>query len=524
MGKKTLLSSLLLVVLLAAASTIAATPATVSSTQPAIKLAVSSAGEISLSLGAKGLASGFWRLFPADFHGVDADQIAIGNLVESAATQQSPTRAQVVDTYTDAKATTDITLDGEDLCLSMHVQNLDAAKSLKMVAMKGLTFHFARNATGSIPSWHISYMQAHELSMLHPGLLTPVGAVSAHDDQFGFCVHSETEFFNQSLFSASWQKDGITPADCVVEFHTRVIVPPGKSRDIDAHFRISTDTSLQHLYADYKRIYTAHFPKLLYHADARPLAQFVAVDKSQVNPSNPHGYSGGIRRLDSAAGTGAYVRVMAPVLAKADALGIIFWCPGGYREPMYPPDFDEFPKSVQRNIPALVDGFKQRGLRVGLLARCGDGVKREEGKPPEVYRLDAGNDEQMKTLLNRFDHARDMGFDMFYLDSFGADVPNDWLILQKIRSHVGPDVLLYSEFNTDMTLPYAGHYCEWRGDGILWTTPEQYAAMRYICPDSTWLCLSRTRPPVPAVFAQLGLTPLVQDGDAGWLPTSRPAR
>jgi hypothetical protein len=48
--------------------------------------------------------------------------------------------------------------------------------------------------------------------------------------------------------------------------------------------------------------------------------------------------------------------------------------------------------------------------------------------------------------------------------------------------------------------------------------------MRYLCPDSTWLAMSRVKQPVPPAFAKLGLTPLVEDSAIGWLPASRPSQ
>ena len=191
---------------------------------------------------------------------------------------------------------------------------------------------------------------------------------------------------------------------------------------------------------------------------------------------------------------------------------------------MYPPDFDRFPEPVQQNIPALVSGFKQHHLRVGLCARCGDGVDRIKAKDPKVYRLDARDPEQMKTLLGRFDHAMDMGFDLFYLDSFGVDNPNDQAILKLIRERVGPDTQLYTEFCTDMSLPYAAHYCEWKDNSIVWTPGDQFAELRYLCPDSTWLCISRTPQVIPPAFTKLGLVPLVEDSACGRLPATQPAR
>jgi hypothetical protein len=191
---------------------------------------------------------------------------------------------------------------------------------------------------------------------------------------------------------------------------------------------------------------------------------------------------------------------------------------------MYPPDFDVFPKAVQDNIPALVSGFKKRGLRVGLCARCGDGVIREEGKDPVLYRLSAEKPSDMKTLIERFHHAMDMGFDLFYLDSFGNQNPNDQEILKQVRTAVGPDVQLYTEFCTDMSLPYAGRYCEWQGgNAVTWTSADQYQQMKFLSSDSVWLCIVKSgNPPVPPEFKKLGLTPLVMDTLCNHLPDKPP--
>jgi hypothetical protein len=189
---------------------------------------------------------------------------------------------------------------------------------------------------------------------------------------------------------------------------------------------------------------------------------------------------------------------------------------------MYQPDFDVFPAAVQPNISVLKDGFKQYGLRMGLCARCGDGVRRPTGGPPEVYRMSPDKPADMKTTIDRFRHAMDMGFDIFYLDSFGGGGMADLRMLKMYREAVGPHVLFYTETCTDMSLPYAGAYAEWLGSSTIWDSPETYADLRYLCPDSTWLVMSRTKQDIPPAFAQLKMTPLVQDQDVRQLLSWQP--
>ncbi len=487
-------------------------------------MAVSPAGELSLTLGSQKVADGRWKLAYDAGQYFGEDEVRLGDLVSSTTARESAVHAVVTDLYPAEKATYDITLAGEDLRINLHLENHDPAKTLRKICLAGLTFHFDRNAEGTLGSRHWTYLAAKGASIFHPSIEQPLGVVYARDDHFGFAVYSKTEFDRQDLFNADFEKDETIPAECRLQFFNTRFLPPGQAIDLDANFRISADTSTAHLLDGYKTAYRAHFPALLYHPDNRPVAAFTGIDKKFVTAENPLGFQGPIRRLDSAASCRAYVRLVAPVLQQANALGVIFWSPGGYREPMYPPDFDEFPPSVRRNIPGLVEGFTQRGLHVGLCARCGNGVIREAGKDPVLYRLSSTSTIDMKTLLDRFRHAMDMGFDMFYLDSFGAEGLNDVEILKQIRAVVGPDVQLYTEFGTDMSLPYAGHYCEWRNGSVMWTIPLQYEALRTVCPDSIWLCISRSGRPIPPEFAKLGLTPLVEDMLSNRLPASQPVK
>jgi hypothetical protein len=490
----------------------------------AVSVKVLPDGTMSIFVGTRRVGDGLWTLQ------ADANQPVAGDelpLVQKsiAAEQDSPAHAKVTQQFNAAVAEYEIALNGEDLRLRLHLQNQDTAKTIKHVNLAGPTFRFAHAAEGTLASWHSTYLSSQGLAVYHPSTPQPVGFVYARDENFGVGMYSSSEFDRQSLFNAGFMQNGIIPADSLIQLYTTRQVPPGQSVDVEVNFRISSDSSMKHLIGAYKTCYDAHFPKLFYHPDTRPLAAFTGIGEANaVTRANPYGFIGAIRRLDSAAGTNAYVRLVGGALQRVHALGIIFWSPGGYRPPMYPPDFDVFPDAVQQHIPTLVDGFRRRGLRVGLCARCGDGVIREAGKDPVLYRLAADNPKDMQTLLSRFNNVLDLGFDVFYLDSFGSNGLNDLAILKKIRESVGPDVLFYTEFGSDMSMPYAGRYCEWQGQGVLWTTPMQYEELKYLSPDSTWLCISKKGAPVPREFGKWGLVPLVDDMQSNHLPMSQIAR
>lgn len=482
----------------------------------ATTFAVGPDGGLTVKVGTAAVANGTWALQGTT--AAAADELPLGDAKVAVAPGATAARAVVTHTYPAFEATYTYTAVGDDLRIAAHLVNRDPARTLRRVAFYGPTFHFARRPDGSLHSWHYTYLAAQGLAVYHPSVQNPVGCVFEADDRFGVAMHSDSEFSRQDLFNGSWRDDDGAPPECHVEFYTTRTVPPGGAVDVDVNFRVSADRSVPHLLAAYKRTYADHFPVLLYTPDSRPLGEFAGIDKSFVTPTDPLGYDGDWRRLDTELGTARYVRSVAPPLAAGNAAGIIFWSPGGARPPLYPPDFDDFPPAVQRNLPALIRGFHDHHLRVGLCARCGDGIRRPPGKPAEVYRIAAENPAQMAEMLGRFRRAIEMGFDLFYLDSIGATDLNDVAILQQVRAAVGPDVLLYSEFGTDMTLPVAGRYNEWLGTQLRWTGPAQLASQRFLCPESTWAVLSRTNDPVPKAVLDLGLTPMVLDINAGRLP------
>ncbi len=488
-----------------------------------LSMTVSPAGEITLRLDDRTVASGGWRLRPDVYvPSTDPTAIAVGAAVSTTAVQDGPGRFTVRERR--ASATADYTLawDGKDLNVTAHVVNTDGAHPLKAIAFNGPTFHFnpAVPPTGEMNCWHWTYLQAQGLNLFHPSVASPVGCWWAGDDRFACSTFSASEFDRPLLITAEYGgRDGVIPADCQLDLFTDRAVPLGGSVDLGWSTRVSTDRSIPHLLAPYKALYDRRFPLPMYTPDDRPIAMFSEIDAQHITRNNPLGFHGPWCRFDTAMGTATYVQRFADTEHRAGLAGCIFWSPGGFYLPMYPPDFDVMPPAVAANLPALVKGFHDRGLRVGLCARAGDGVTRQPGSPPTVYRLSANDPEQMRVLADRFRHAVAMGFDMFYLDSIGGGGTNDVRIIRHLRDVVGPGVLLYSEYCTDMELPYAGRYCEWVKPGnVFWTSENARAELRLLCPRATWLCQSHTPELVPKAFGPAGLTPLVPDQALWQLP------
>ena len=71
--------------------------------------------------------------------------------------------------------------------------------------------------------------------------------------------------------------------------------------------------------------------------------------------------------------------------------------------------------------------------------------------------LDGENASQMAILLARYDKVTKLGVNAFYLDDFGLDV-NCYHIMKQIRAHLGSAIPTYTEFTSDLLLPYSGVY------------------------------------------------------------------
>ena len=469
---------------------------------PALLAAVSLAvqpdtGALTLALDGKPVVTGVLAQYPL-------------KPAHTAVRQDSPTHASVEAAFTDGShAAYAYTLAGNDCTLDYTLTN-GSGKPLT-INLSGWTCAFAPGAPlkGTIPSWHWTYYSI--LKVWHPGLQSPLGVVYAADTQTAAVFWSPSEWGRQSLINAAWTMDYKIPNPLPLEFHTQRTVAPGASGSASLVMRVTNDLSQEGLHGGYKKFLTEKYPRPLHATDPRPAAQFASVDQFFVKPDNPHGYNGDSRRIDRPEGVEAFLHMVADPLQAAHALGCIFWAPGGVDPVMYPPDFDTNLARISDTWPALVKGFHDRGLRVGLCARAAENVDRSQPAHPVVTPIDPDNAAQVGTLLGRFRNAARMGVDAYYLDTFGHDWASTRL-LPAIRETVGPDVPVYTEYCSDATLPYADRYCEYSGgDNVRWDSPEQLAALQFLFPQSVWLCMSRTGKPLPDDLARLHLTPLIED-------------
>ena len=226
--------------------------------------------------------------------------------------------------------------------------------------------------------------------------------------------------------------------------------------------------------------------------------------------------AGVFRRFDTLAGCKDYVAKVVPPMRQANFQGMIMWQPQGInpRGVQYRPDFDVFPPETLANLPILVNGFKNAGLKIGLLARPGVVIAASGSTD---YLLRASDSEvQLADLGKRLKWATNNGFGGFYLDSFIEDGP-DQNILKFIRNQLGREVQTFTEFPTVLSMPLSGAYMEFSYTNGAYVFPRGYRDLRWIYPEAVWF--ANFRGPLPpggysALYAymfQNKLTPLIQD-------------
>lgn len=371
-------------------------------------------------------------------------------------------------------------------------------------------FTFSKTPTGTMTTWHWTYLQARGLQVYFPSYMQPIGCVYAADTNYALSIYSSSE--NQILFNASFVSDGVLPNPLPIEAHIVNTIIPGDSQQATLVIRLTTDSSAAGLLSGYKKAKANQF---LTHYQPVPqgATAFQSIDASWVTPSNPGGYNGDARRIDTMDGVTKYLAWQIPRLQSQKQIGIIFWSPGGYQaSSMYPLDYDINLQKIEKTWPYLVSGFKHSGYRVGIAARFGEFIN-PDGLTG--YRMaDPMNPNDINVMIKRIDYCVKMGIDMWYIDSAGQ-YPADSQMIQIARAHLGPKHLFFSEYATETTLPFSGVYCEWLGQGTRWMSELTRSHLRYLFDDkSTWLCVDKSGGATPVDLSPMGFQTLIGD----WTP------
>jgi hypothetical protein len=458
--------------------------------------------QMTATVGYRDVLSGIWSAGGCEeTFDASASDISFGEPTGISLARVASNSVRVTQEYRAFKTVTTWQFSGEDAHITFVVSNLRSAKPVRVLGFSGITINFNKVPDGFLRSWHWTYLRKVGVDLMHPSLWVPIGAAWASDDEIGFSAYTRGRLDKPKLIHASFEADGVIPAVSKLQYFVPESLERGESKTFDLHLRISTDRTWQHLLTPYRDAFRAAFPAARYKHQEKPLFWFSAVDQTWVRDDNPCGFgdNGGQtiwRRLDKADGAAAFLTTVADAWKAKGTQGCIFWAPNGYdrRGCMYRPDFDVFRPEVAANIPALAKGFSDRGLLFGMCARPGEGVDRTDWEHDSTFRLSAQSPEQMTRLLARFKRVQDLGFNLFYLDSFGADY-NDLLIMRRIRPQLGT-IPTYAEYASDLMLVESGRYLEHRDGGFAWTTPEQLSIQRWLVDGAGFIVKNLDNAPV----------------------------
>ncbi len=386
------------------------------------------------------------------------------------------------------------------MTISARVENHHLDAPMEVTGFSGLTFTFDRPPMGLHHAMHPTYSQAHGTRICHPSFENPIGGSWAADSlvRVGFSPWKTGPERTLILLDyGSWEPDrrDNDPVRKLV-YLCPVPIPPRGARTFDLRIRVSPNRDWKHLLEPFREHFQATFGPVRYHADPRWIAtDYLNHSQQAISPSNPYGFHGGHRRIDTAEGAAKFCDLVIPVLKTSDGQGIIVWGQGGDdpRGGMYRPDFDVLPPEVEAQwTKVIAPRFQSAGLGLGVATRPRDMAVRRDWKEDEIININPDDPGHQDMLWHRFDQMMKRGCTLFYLDSFG-DSLEDVKLMRWLREKLGPDVRTYCEHQCDAILPFSGGYSETTLEAEtkdqpvhyrVWSGLDNWGIYRWLCPGS----------------------------------------
>lgn len=434
-----------------------------------VDFTVTGAGLASVKLNGYEVATGGWTFWDSnEYFAPDDSAVTLGPVQQVSSQQTSPTTWRVVHKFKEIQVVYDYLANGEDITVTALVTNQSLeGKPMRHMAFNGLTLKFPTVPIDKRVDRHFwAYFRARGWEIGHPSYYNPLGAWMLRAGNVNFSFTPLGIPFTSKLLAANYDATDFTKWKLVYLIDQEI--PAGQSRTMQMTMRFSSNGAWAHMLEPYKNDYQSTFTQTHYIGDARPLGMTACSGVTRITADNPHGFAGPGTRFDLdesvTKGYRAYLNNYTPWLQAAGAQGVIFWDMQGFhpRGAMYRPDFDVFPSDVKANVPKLIAGMKQKGLRVGMLARPGEIVVPASATTDTTQRISSKDPVQMAAMWNRFNTVIGWGVTDFYLDTFG-NMPDDVNIMRQIRAKLnltGQNIQTFAEFGVDVMLPYTGFYTE----------------------------------------------------------------
>ena len=470
-------------------------------TEGGVAFGVTDEGLSSIRLGERTVATGSWTLFNAEgwFRDGGSRKVDTKKVQARSIAVVAPAHARVVHRQGDVDVTYDYTFGGEDVLISARVENHHASEPMNIAGFSGLTFHFSRPPEGLMQVQHISYFQAHGVGLCHPGFWSKIGGSWASDDAVGVGTSPAHTGLTRTLTLwdyADWNpgKRETVPRRRLIYFAVAP-VPPRGARTYDFRLRVSTRRDWKHLLAPYREHFQETFGPVRYKSDHRWIAtDYLNHSQQAVSPTNPYGFHGGHRRIDTDKGVEAFCETVLGALKTGGGQGVIVWGQGGDdpRGGMYRPDFDILPPEVEARWPTIARRFTEAGMKFGVTTRPRHLAIRGDWKHDEIIDINPDDRGHRAMLWRRFDNMIKKGCTLFYLDSFGSSF-EDVKLMRFLREKMGPDILTFAEHQCDAIMPYSGGYSETTfspadvakstaGQYGLWSGMRNWEVYQYLVP------------------------------------------
>jgi len=439
----------------------------------------------------------------------------IGTL-KSSSVAGNPSQAQVSHQYPNLSATYLYTLNGSNIEVDIQITN--SGPEFHGLTFAGPTAVFSSTTPkGNLHTWAADYLFNNCPAFYHPSVETPLQLAYAYDANYAVAIHSKSHALVPGMFNATPGQlisgQGTFPIMLFID----CVVPANSTYPVSLTIRVTPQTDIPTIAASYVSDYQVINGPQRYAPNDLPVIQCAPLSGSPPTPDNPFGYSPA-RRLDVAADIPAFLAMFAPMANLAQS--VIFWQGQGLTDCEYSPNFDIFPPTVAANVPAIISGLKALDIGYGMLARPSSIVEQATFTTDEIVELDGDDANQVAALLQRFANVKTMGATSFYFDSFGNDL-NSYKIMKQIWAALGPSVQTWSEYMTDILLPYSGQYCQLTDNsgGTTWYGPETMQIFRMLQPKSGVVALwsaavdsTTNMPPLTSDwYGQHKLTPMVND-------------
>ncbi|HEY3324830.1 MAG TPA: hypothetical protein VGP72_30535 [Planctomycetota bacterium] len=459
---------------------------------------VTAEGLCRISFDGRDLAKGSWSAWNADgwFKGAGPNKVKARTIQEKSITVLGADHARVRQVKDDLLCTFDYSFSGEDVTISARIENNNPDEAMGVTGFSGLKFTFGKIPTGLMMNQHVSYFQAHGVGLCHPGHWSKIGGSYATDDAVGVGLSPWKTGLTRTLILwdyTDWNPDKREKLpDRNPMYFVVSTIPPRGAQTFDLKMRVSPDRDWKHLLEPYREHFQKTFGAVQYKADNRWIStDYLNHSQAAISPTNPYGFHGGHRRIDTTEGTKQFCDLHIAALKENGGQGVIVWGQGGDdpRGGMYRPDFDVIPPEVEANWPTIAQRLKDAGLRLGVTTRPRDMAVRDNWKSDSIIDINPENEGHRAMIWKRFKTMMDKGCTLFYLDSFGSSY-EDVILMRFLRGKMGPDILTFCEHQCDAIFPYSGGYSECTLDARnpekctygVWSGTENWEIYRWLTP------------------------------------------